>query len=64
MKTKVRTKVRIAALLATGGFVLGLMGNCVPDNFWIDTWGNSLSGVVDGVFNTYVFSQLTGLLGV
>lgn len=59
-----KTKVRMAKLLAGGGFVLGLLGGCVPDNFWINTWGNSLQGLVTTVFDTYVFSQLTGFLGV
>ena len=57
-----KTKVRIAKLLAGGGFVLGFLGGCVPENFWINTWGASLSGVVTNVFDTYVFSQLVNFL--
>lgn len=59
-----KTKVRMAKLLAGGGLVLGFMGGCVPDNFWVNTWGASLSGLVTTVFDTYVFSQLSGFLGV
>ena len=45
-----------ACLLGAGGLLLG--GSCVPDNFWMDTWGQTLRTVVDGVVQVYVVDPL------
>ena len=46
MKTR---KMKCAALLASGGMVLGFGGSCVPDDFWMDTWGGVLWTTVNTV---------------
>ena len=46
MKRAARRKA--SAMLLTGGYVLGIAGgNCLPDNFWITQWENTLTAAVD-----------------
>lgn len=51
MKTR---KMKCAALLASGGMVLGFGGSCVPDNFWMETWGGVLGSTVNTAVDAYV----------
>jgi len=50
------TKRKASAMLLAGGYVLGIGGvNCVPEDFWITQWENTLNAVVDTfVANTIV----------
>jgi hypothetical protein len=56
MKTKVRHKA--AAVLVGGSLMFGFGGNCVPDNFWVNTWGGILDDTVDVAVATYVWPMI------
>ncbi len=49
-----------ASLLAGSALLWG--GGCVPDNFWMDTWGTTLTTAVatvtNGVVNAYVVTPI------
>ena len=37
-------------------------GNCVPDNFWINTWGAALGTVADTAVDLYVVDPIVTAL--
>ena len=55
------SKKKCAAMLL-GGSMMCLGGTCVPEDFWVDTWGYALTratgSVVDVVMDTYVVDPL------
>ncbi len=52
MKRTANRMTKTCAAVLGGGMLLG-SGNCVPDNFWIDTWAATLSTTADTVFTTF-----------
>lgn len=62
MKPTANRTTRIGAALLSGGLLLG-SGTCVPDNFWIDTWGATLSSAADAAITTFVFDPIFATVG-
>lgn len=52
-----RPTKRLGTALLSGGLLFG-SGTCVPDNFWIDTWGAALSATADTALATYVLDPV------
>lgn len=60
MKTKVRHKA--AAVLVGGSLMFGFGGNCVPDNFWMNTWGGVLNTTVQTAVEAYVTPMINDFI--
>ncbi len=60
MKTK-KTRTKCAALALSGGMLLG-SGACLPDDFWVNAWGNILNSTVEAVVDGYVMVQVEQLV--
>ncbi len=56
---KVRLKAKCVAMLLSGGLLFGT-GTCIPDNFWVDKWGEVINTTIMGVYDAYVLTPLTG----
>lgn len=54
-------KTKAAALALSGCFLLGA-GNCLPEDFWADLYGNTLNEVAGTAVNTYVVGPLEDLI--
>ena len=56
-----RIKTKSVAALLGGGLLLG-SGNCIPENFWIDTLGTTLSAAALTVADTLLLDPLADAL--
>jgi len=53
------TKRKVSAMLLAGGYVLGIAGgHCVPEDFWITQWENTLTAAVDAFVNGTIVSTI------
>lgn len=62
MKQKADRMTRISVALLSGGLLLG-SGSCIPSNFWIDTWGATLSSAADRAITTFVLDPIFATAG-
>ncbi len=64
MKSKMLRKAKATGLLcgACTVFGIGVGGNCIPENFWIDTWNTALSTTADFALDTYVVTPVTDII--
>ncbi len=55
---KKRSGFKAALVLASGGMVFGSSGNCLPDNFWMTQWDNTLTSTVDTLVSATLASAI------
>ena len=57
-----RKRVQCKLMLVVGGLVLGLGGNCMPNNFWISQWENTVGSVVETAVAGTIIPVVEGAL--
>ena len=62
MKRMYSWKMKLSALFV-GGSMLVFGGNCVPDNFWMTQWDNTLTTIVGSVVGNTIVSAIDESLG-
>ncbi len=60
---KRRSKFKTGCVLASGSVVFGSGGNCLPDDFWITQWDNTLTAAVETLVSVTVVTAIEDSFG-